>query len=60
MDSFIYNETMKIIEEDLGDGQFAIMFITTDMVGNEVYSKYGYIDYVNGAVNTYTEDEIED
>lgn len=36
------------------------MFITMDIAGNEVYLKYGYIDYVNGAVNTYTEDEIED
>ena len=57
LDTFTYSEDMKITEEDLGDGQFAIMFITTDVAGNEVYSQYGYIDYYGGEISAYTEDE---
>ena len=60
LDTFTYSEDMKISEEDLGDGQFAIMFITTDVAGNEVYSQYGYIDYFDGEVSAYTEDELEE
>lgn len=59
LDTFTYSEDMKIAEEDLGDGQFAIMFITTDVAGNEVYSQYGYIDYFGGNIEAYTEDEME-
>ena len=55
LDTFTYSEDMKITEEDLGDGQFAIMFITTDVAGNEVYSQYGYIDYYDGEIDAYTE-----
>lgn len=60
LDTFTYSEDMEITEEDLGDGQFAIMFITTDVVGNEVYSQYGYIDYFDGEITAYTEDELDD
>lgn len=60
LDSFTYSEDMEITEEDLGDGQFAIMFITTDVAGNEVYSQYGYIDYSDGEITAYTEDELEE
>ena len=59
LDTFTYSEDMKITEEDLGDGQFAIMFITTDVAGNEVYSQYGYIDYYGGNIEAYTEDEMD-
>lgn len=59
LDTFTYSEDMKITEEDLGDGQFAIMFITTDVAGNEVFSEYGYIDYYGGEIEAYTEDEID-
>lgn len=60
LDSFTYEDGMTITEEDLGDGQFAIMFITTDVAGNEVFSEYGYIDYYDGEISTYTEDELEE
>ena len=60
LDTFTYSEDMSITEEDLGDGQFAIMFITTDVAGNEVYSQYGYIDYYDGEISSYTEDEMEE
>jgi len=60
LDTFTYSEDMKITEEDLGDGLFAIMFITTDIAGNEVYSQYGYIDYQGGEITAYTEDEMEE
>lgn len=57
LDTFTYSEDMKITEEDLGDGQFAVMFITTDVAGNEVYSEYGYIDYYDGEIEAHTGDE---
>ncbi len=59
-DEFVYDEKMKIGEEDLGDGLYAIMFITIDMAGNEVYSEYGYIEYENGDIYPYTDADMED
>ncbi|MBQ0028735.1 MAG: hypothetical protein KBS96_09060 [Lachnospiraceae bacterium] len=60
LDTFVYSDDMEITEEDLGDGQFAIMFITTDVAGNEVFSQYGYIDYYGGEIQAYTEDEMDE
>lgn len=57
-DSFEYNEDMTIKEEDLDDGEYALLFITTDVAGNEVYSEYGYLEVVNGEVMAYTEDDL--
>lgn len=59
LDTFTYSEDMKLEETDVVDGLYAIMFYTTDMVGNGVYSEYGYIEYKNGEIDTYTEDEME-
>ncbi len=59
LDTFTYSEDMKLEEQDVADGLYAIVFVTTDMAGNEVFSEYGYIDYHDGEIDTYTDDEME-
>lgn len=55
LETFKYKKNSSIIEEDLGDGVYAIMFMTSDIAGNEVYSDYGFISYQDGEMEAYTE-----
>lgn len=56
LETFKYKDNMKVTEEDLGDGEYALMFMTDDVQGNTVYSQYGFISYKNGDIEAYVEE----
>lgn len=55
LETFKYNTSMKIKEENLDEGEYALMFLVEDVAGNEVWSDYGYIEYKDGQINAYVD-----
>lgn len=55
LDTFTYSDNAVVKEEELDEGEYAIMFMTDDIKGNTVFSEYGYIEYKEGDIYTYVE-----